>query len=731
MVRRDVRALLAVVIGVFWSASLYAQDRSLTLTEIWNEQFTPAGLQSIRSLPDGGHFTVLGKNAASNAMEINKYDYASGRKTGVIFSSSNYPELTGIFDYELSPDEQKLLIKTQRRAQYRHSYFAQHFLYDLIDKTLIKIEGPDLQEVTFSPDGKYLAFVRSNNLYYWIISEQKRVQVTQDGRQNHIINGLTDWVYEEEFGFVQAYQWSRDSDYLAYLRFDESEVAEFSMDVYGQDLYPTQSVFKYPKAGEKNAQVSLHIHQLNRGSTADIDLTKWPYEYIPRIKWSKNPDQLAVQLLNRAQNDLVLLQVDMRENQTRVLLQEHDEAYVDIHDDLTFLNDNSFIWPSEQDGWRHLYHYNAQGELIRQLTQGNYDVTAFYGFNPRIGRLYFQSSKRGSIYRDIYSMNISGTNTVRFSQDKGTNEADFSADFSHFIQKYSSVTTPNRFTLNSGLNGSELRVLEDNSVLHDLVNRYGLNPKTFDSIYVNGNWLNTYVIKPKSIDLTKKYPVLMFQYSGPGSQQVADRWNNANDYWHQYLVDQGLIVVCVDGRGTGLKGRDFKKVTQGKLGLYEVQDQIAAAQQIAKWSNVNPDKIGIWGWSYGGFMSANCLFQGEGVFSMAISVAPVTSWRFYDSIYTERYMGLPQDNAQGYDAYAPLDHVSKMTGDLLLVHGTADDNVHVQNSMRLIDALVKANKPFDWLIYPDKNHGIYGGYTLQHLYRKMTDFIQKNLMTNQ
>jgi len=682
-------------------------------------------------MSDGGHFTVLERSASSNAMEITKYDYASGQKTSVFFSSGNYPDLTGIFDYELSPDEQKILIKTQRQAQYRRSYFAQHFLYDLIDKTLIKIEGPDLQEVTFSPDGKYLGLVRSNNLYYWIISEQKLVQVTHDGRQNQIINGLTDWVYEEEFGFVQAYQWSRDGDYLAYLRFDESDVPEFSMDVYGQDLYPTQSVFKYPKAGEKNAQVSLHIHQLKGGSTADIDLSPWPYEYIPRMKWSKNPDQLAVQLLNRAQNDLVLLQVDMRENQTRVLLQEHDEAYIDIHDDLTFLNDNSFIWSSEHDGWRHLYHYNAQGELIRQLTQGNYDVTAFYGFNPRIGRLYFQSSQRGSIYRDLYSMNISGTNKVRLSQEKGTHDADFSADFSHFIQKFSSVTTPNRFTLHSGLDGSELRVLKDNSELIDLVKNYNLNPKTFDSIYVNGNWLNTYVIKPKSIDLTKKYPVLMFQYSGPGSQQVADRWNDANDYWHQYLVNQGLVVVCVDGRGTGLKGRDFKKVTQGKLGLYEVQDQTAAAQEIAKWSNVNPDKIGIWGWSYGGFMSANCLFQGEGIFSMAISVAPVTSWRFYDSIYTERYMGLPQDNAQGYDAYAPLDHVSKMTGDLLLVHGTADDNVHVQNSMRLIDALVKANKPFDWLIYPDKNHGIYGGYTRQHLYRKMTDFIQKNLMTNQ
>ena len=731
MIRRDLRALVAIVIGVFCSASLFSQDRSLTLTEIWNGQFTPNGLQSIRSMSDGGHFTVLERNAATNSMEINQYEYASGQKTGVIFSSRNHPEVQGIFDYELSPDEQKILIKTQRQPQYRRSYFAQHYLYNLIDKTLIKLEGPDLQEVTFSPDGKFLAFARNNNLFYWIISEQKVIQVTQDGRKNHIINGLADWVYEEEFGFVQAYQWSRNGDYLAYLRFDESGVPEFSMDVYGQDLYPKQSVFKYPKAGEKNAEVSLFVYALKDELTSEINLSDWSYEYIPRIKWTQNNDQLSVQLLNRAQNELVLLQVDMRENNTRVLLQERDDAYVDIHDDLTFLNDNSFIWPSEQDGWRHLYHYNAQGELIRQLTQGNYDVTAFYGFNPRIGRLYFQSSKRGSIYRDLYSMNISGTNTVRFSQDKGTNDADFSSDFSHFIQTHSSSTTPYRYTLHSGLEGTELRVLEDNGALRNLIKEYTLNPKTFDSIRINGHWLNTYTIKPRVIDTAKKYPVLMYQYSGPGSQQVVDRWNNANDYWHQYLVSQGLIVVCVDGRGTGLKGRDFKKITQGKLGLYEVQDQIAAAKQIAEWPNVDSEKIGIWGWSYGGFMSANCLFQGEGVFSAAISVAPVTSWRFYDSIYTERYMGLPQDNAQGYDAYAPLDHVSKMTGDLLVVHGTADDNVHVQNSMRLIDALVKANKPFDWLIYPDKNHGIYGGYTHHHLYQKMTDFIHKNLMTNQ
>lgn len=730
MIRRDVRAFLAVVIGVFWSASLFAQDRPLTLTEIWNGQFSPEGLQSIRSMADGAYFTVLERNNASNVVEINKYDYATGQKLGVIFSSANYPELAGVFDYELSPDEQKILIKTQRKAQYRRSYFAQHFLYDILSKSLTKIEGPDLQEVSFNPDGQLLGFVRGNNIFYWIISEQKLIQVTFDGRQNQVINGLADWVYEEEFGFVQAYQWSGQGDYLAYLRFDETHVPEFSMDVYGQGLYPVQSVFKYPKAGEQNAAVSLHVYKIDTGSTADINLSQWPYEYIPRIKWTKNPDQLAVQLLNRAQNNLVLLQVDMRENNTRVLLRETDQAYVDVHDELTFLNDNSFIWPSEHDGWRHLYHYNAQGGLIRQLTKGSYDVTAFYGFNPRIGRLYFQSSKRGSLYRDVYSMNISGTNTVRFSQDRGENSADFSADFSHFIQKHSSSSTPYRYTLHSGLDGTELRVLEDNAALSARIRQYALNPKTFDSIYLNGNWLNMYSIKPRVMDSTKKYPVLMYQYSGPGSQQVADRWNASNDYWHQYLVNQGLIVVCVDGRGTGLKGRDFKKITQGKLGLYEVEDQIAAAKQIGSWPEVDPEKIGIWGWSYGGFMSANCLFQSQGIFSTAISVAPVTSWRFYDSIYTERYMGLPQDNAQGYDAYAPLDHVADMSGELLLVHGTADDNVHVQNSMRLIDALVKANKPFDWLIYPDKNHGIYGGYTRHHLYRKMTDFLQKNLLNN-
>jgi len=730
MVRCELRAIIAVVIGIFWSWSIRAQDRPLTLTEIWNGQLSTERPKSIRSMSDGSHFTLLERSKASNNVEINIYEYQSGQRVETIFRSSDFPELERVFDYQLSPDEQNILIKTQRTQQYRRSYFAQHFIYDRGDQSLTQLEGPDVQEVSFSPDGRFLGYVKNNNLFYWDIAEHKSIQVTYDGRKNHVINGLADWVYEEEFAFVQAYQWNKNGNFLAFLRFDESQVPEFSMDVYGQALYPKQSVFKYPKAGEQNAKVSLHVHELTTGHTIDLDLSQWPYEYIPRIKWTNHPDKLAVQLLNRQQNDLEFLQVDVVQNQIQVLLRETDAAYVSIHDDLTFLNDNSFIWPSEQDGWRHLYHYNAQGELIRQLTQGNYDITRFYGFNPALGRLYFQSSKRGSIYRDIYSMNISGTNMVRLSSDKGTNSADFSRDFSYLIEHHSSVKTPDRYTLNSGLNGVTLRVLEDNAHLDQLVNQYSLNPKTFDSLYINGHWLNTYTIQPKTLDATKKYPVLMFQYSGPGSQQVADRWHNFNDYWHQYLVNQGMIVICVDGRGTGLKGRDFKKMTQGKLGLYEVQDQIAAAEAIGQWSQVDSDKIGIWGWSYGGFMSANCLFQGKGVFSMAISVAPVTSWRFYDTIYTERFMGLPKDNPQGYDAYAPLDHVSGMTGDFLLIHGTADDNVHVQNSMRLIDALVHANKPFDWLIYPDKNHGIRGGFTRQHLYGKMTEFIQKNLINN-
>ncbi len=728
MRRHVVRALVTVIIGVFWTLNFWSQTRELTLNEIWSENFNPSVLKSIKSMRDGAHFTILERNKTSQALEINLYSYATGDKISILFDSKNFPKLEEVFDYEFSPDEQYILIKSNRVGIYRRSFYAQHHLYNVSSGAIRPIEGNNLQEVSFSPDGHLLAYIKNNNLYYQNLTTAKNIQVTQDGKVNEIINGKTDWVYEEEFGFVRGYEWSVDSRYLAFLRFDESQVPEFSMDFYGQELYPQQNVFKYPKAGETNAEVTLKLHNLENSQTKTIDLSAWNYEYIPRIQWSKNPNQLSVQLLNRAQDHLILLMVDATSETSKILIEERDDAYVDIHDDLTFLIDNSFIWPSEQDGWRHLYHYDEQGVIIQQLTEGSFEVTEFYGYNPKLESLYFQSSERGSRYRDVFSINISGDNKVRLSKKKGTNSAIFSADFSHLVQTYSSVNVPPLHTLHSGLDGRQLRVLEDNSALSEKVGNYNLNPKTFDSLWVNGNWLNTYVIKPSNMNPERKYPVLMYQYSGPGSQQVADRWNNANDYWHQYIVNKGIIVFCVDGRGTGLKGRDFKKMTQDRLGKLEVEDQIEAARQISQLSYVDDRNIMIWGWSYGGFMSANCLFQGNGVFSAAISVAPVTSWRFYDTIYTERYMGLPQENALGYDSYAPLDHVQKMQGNLLIVHGSADDNVHLQNSMLLINALVGAKKDFDWLIYPDKNHGINGGNSRLHLYTKMSQFLSKCLV---
>ena len=584
-----------------------------------------------------------------------------------------------------------------------------------------------IQEPTFSPDGSKVAYGYNNNIYVRDLASGTTTEVTTDGKKNRIINGITDWVYEEEFGFVRAFDWNAAGTHIAYIRFDETQVPEFSMDVYGKDLYQTQQVFKYPKAGEQNATVSLHLYELASGKKSDVDLSAYNSYYIPRIKWTKDPNVLSVQLTNRKQNTVDLVFVDAQNNSSKLVLQDTDDAYVDITDNLTFLANNSFIWTSEKDGWNHIYHYDKNGKLLNQVTEGDWEVTRYYGFDTKTGRIYYQSSERGSIYRDVYSILPSGENKVQLTKRPGTNSASFSADFSYFINTFSSAMVPPVYTLHNALDGEKVREILNNTELRTKLLAYDMSEKEFSTIEVNGNELNMYMIKPSDFDPNKKYPLFMYQYSGPGSQNVADRWGGSNDYWHQMLAQQDIIVVCVDGRGTGLKGRDFKKVTQLELGKYEVQDQIGAAQKLADLPYIDGDRIGIWGWSYGGFMSANCLFQGADTFSMAIAVAPVGSWRFYDTIYTERYMSTPQENPGGYDNNSPITHVDKLKGDFLLVHGTADDNVHVQNSTRLVEALVQANKQFDWAMYPDKNHGIYGGNTRLHLYTKMTNFILENL----
>tara|TARA_R100000306_G_scaffold12141_1_gene14128 strand:- start:3705 stop:5876 length:2172 start_codon:yes stop_codon:yes gene_type:complete len=706
-------------------STLTAQQKNITLEDIWGGQFRAEYLDVLRSLDNGKEYSVL--NRSRNGSTVDVYDYKSGKKVRTLVNSNSLPEVDQIISYEFSDDEGKLLLATRLKQIYRRSSLGTYYVYDIDSKKLTLVSEDQIQEPTFTKDGSKVAYGKDNNLFIKNLKSGETLQITSDGEKNSIINGITDWVYEEEFAFVRAFDWNKTGNKLAYIKFDETEVPRFSMDVYGKDLYPTQDVFKYPKAGEPNAKVSLHIYNLETGETNKINLDNFNSYYIPRIKWTEDDNVLSAQLTNRHQNTVDLVFVNATNNTSKLVLQEKDDAYVDITDNLTFLNDNSFIWTSEKSGWNHIYHYDKTGKLINQITDGDWEVTNYYGFDQNTGRIYYQSTENGSINRDVYSILRSGKNKVRLSDKTGTNSAAFSADYTYFINTFHDMETPYLFTLNRAKDGKLIRVIQDNKALKNKVDNYVLSEKEFSTISVNGNDLNMYTIKPKDFDPNKQYPLFMYQYSGPGSQNVSNSWNSANDYWHQMLAQQGYVIVCVDGRGTGLKGRDFKKVTQKELGKYEVEDQIAVAQKLSALPYIDASRTGIWGWSYGGFMSSNCLFQGADTFEMAIAVAPVSSWRFYDTIYTERYMTTPQENASGYDENSPISHVEKLEGDYLLVHGSADDNVHVQNTTQLIEALVQANKQFDWAIYPDKNHGIYGGNTRLHLYTKMTNFIKENL----
>lgn len=705
------------------SAFVSAQKKNITLDEIWGGTFRAERMQSFNAL-NGNFYAVLNYDRQTKSTSIDKYDFATLEKVSTIFSNTTTTEISSIEDYQLNNDESKLLITTESNPVFRHSTLGKFVVYDLNTKSIIEVDTDFIQEPTFSPDFKKIAFVKNNNIFIKNLESQKTTQVTFDGKKNEIINGVADWVYEEEFSFVRAFEWNSESNQLAFLRFDERHVPEFSMDIYGKQLYPTQDAFKYPKAGEKNAVVSLHIYNLTSTFISDISLEN--YEYIPRIKWSKDSNILSVMTLNRHQNDLRLYFVDSQKSTSNLILQETDKAYVDIHDNLTFLADNSFIWTSEKDGFNHIYHYDKTGKLKNQITKGNWEVTNFYGIDEKNKTIYYQSVEDGSINRSIYSISINGKNKKRLNTSIGNNSASFSKNFQYFINTFSDVNTPTYYTLHKN-SGEKIKDIITNQNLKNKVAEYNFSAKEFFNLQTKDGNFNAWIIKPTAFDAAKKYPVLMYQYSGPGSQSVSNSWSSGNDLWYQMLAQQGYIVVCVDGRGTGLLGAEFKKMTYKELGKYEVIDQIEAAKELGKLPYVDASRIGIWGWSYGGFMSANALFKGDDVFKMAIAVAPVTNWRNYDSVYTERFMQTPQENPSGYDENSPINHVEKLKGKFLLVHGSADDNVHVQNSMQMIEALVQANKQFEWAIYPDKNHGIYGGKTRHHLYQKMTDFIKNNL----
>ena len=713
---------------LFLTTLLSAQTKQISIREIADGTFSEEYLDVLHSMKNGQQYSVLNLDRNSGSTSVDIYDYQTLEKIKTLVSSRDIQALNYFTEYTFSEDEQKVLLATNQQVIYRRSTLGNYYVFDVNNGVVVAVSDELIQEPTFSPDGNKVAYGFKNDLYVKDLQSGETTRITFDGKKNKIINGIADWVYEEEFSIVRTFEWNSESNKIAFIKFDETNVPEFSMDVYGTSLYPKQQVFKYPKAGEENSKVSLHIYNFDSNNADEVKLTKTYKDfYIPRIKWTNDPNILSAQYLNRGQNNLDLWFINTEENSAEIVLNETDKAYVDIHDNLTFLKDNSFIWTSEKDGFNHIYHYDESGKLINQVSKGDWEVTDYYGYDGKSDKIFYQSTENGSINRDVYSIKLNGRNKQRLTKSIGTNNAEFSADFSYFINAYSSASVPTEYSLNSAASGNLIKSIKDNDVLTQKLSNYVTSKKEFSTISVNGNDLNMWMIKPADFNASNNYPLLMFQYSGPGSQRVKNSWNNYRDYWFQHLAQEGYIVVCIDGRGTGFKGAEFKKTTQNDLGRYEVEDQIQAAKQLGELPYIDKERIGIWGWSFGGFVSSNALFKGNEVFKMAIAVAPPTSWRFYDTVYTERFLGTPQNNPSGYDENSPINHVEKLKGDFLLVHGSADDNVHVQNTMRLVEALVQADKKFEWAVYPDKNHGIYGGNTTKHLFEKMTDFVHETL----
>jgi dipeptidyl-peptidase-4 len=723
--------LLIIVVAPLFKINAQNASKNLTLQEIWaSRTFSSAFVQGGASMNDGLHYTVL--ESSEKGQSIVKYEYASGKMVSVLFNSWDYT-LGGkpleFEEYTFSADESKILLTTDSEPVYRYSSRSTFVVADLKNKTVKPLaeRGSKQTYADFSPDGIKVAFVRDNNLFIKDLNSGEEQAVTNDGKQNEIINGASDWVYEEEFALTRAFFWSPDSRNLAYLKFDERKVKEFNMATYGS-LYPGEYRFKYPKAGEDNSVVTVHIYGLSSKKTTTINAGNDPQQYFARLTWNYSGSELCITRLNRLQNHLQLIMADAETGQTRVMLEERSKTYIDVHDNLTFLaNGRQFFWTSEKDGWNRAYLYDIQGKEISALSESGSDLTEVYGVDEKNGLFWYQAAWPNPMSRTVFSARLNGKGQKPLIKWTGHQDAQFSATFSYALVTRSQANAPVQFELYSS-SGKLLRVLENNSDLLSRLNEYNLSKKEFFKIpNGQGDSLNAWMIKPPDFNPTKKYPIFMTVYGGPGHNTVEDQWEGANYLWHNLLAQKGYIVVSVDNRGTQFRGEAFKKSTYMQLGRYETEDQMAAAKYLGTLNYVDASRIGIQGWSYGGYMSSLCITKGADLFKMAIAVAPVTNWRYYDSIYTERFMQLPQNNAAGYDDNSPINHVARLKGKYLLVHGTADDNVHFQNSVEMVNALVKANKQFDVFFYPDKNHGIYGGNTRLHLYTMMTDYIVKNL----
>jgi len=703
--------------------------KMIDLKDIWKDYtFSSETVRGVRSMKDGKNYTALERGELG--INLVQYNYKTGNKVSTLLNAKDLffdGKTLSMQSYEFSSNEKKVLIGTEIEAIYRRSSKANYFVFDLESKKIEQLAAAGKQMYAdFSPSGNKVAYVMNNNLFFKDFTNNQVSQITADGAFNKIINGASDWVYEEELELSKAFQWSVDGQKLAFYRFDETAVKQWNMKMY-DGLYPSDYKFKYPKAGEENAKVEVKIFDLVSTKTTAVDLGT-AYEYIPSIEWTKDPNTLAVISSNRHQNEVKVNLVDALTGKANAIHVEKSDTYIEMPFEVHFMEDQKhFIILSEISGFRHLYLHTIDGSLKNQITKGDWPVTDYYGINEKKGILYFQSAETSPLDRNVYSINLDGSGKKRLTKKDGTNKADFSNSFSYFINYQSTANTPNYVSLHNST-GNVIRVLKDNQKLNQKLTQYEIGAKTFFSFKTSEDVeLNAWMIKPPNFDETKKHPVFLTIYGGPGSQTVTNSWGGSNFFWHQLLAQKGYIVVSVDNRGTGARGVDFKKVTYKQLGKYETQDQIEAAKYFASLPYVDGDRIGVQGWSYGGYMSSLCLLKGADYFKAAIAVAPVTNWRFYDSIYTERYMQTPQENEDGYDDNSPINHVDKMKGKFLLVHGMADDNVHLQNTSDMISALVEADKQFDLFVYPNKNHGIYGGNTRYHLYTKMTNFVLENL----
>lgn len=692
----------------------FAQE--ITLDKIYSGYYRGKGISGISSLKDGENYAVIEREG------IVKYSYKTTQKVGTLVEG-------GFESYTFSDDESKILLQKESEPIYRHSFLGKFDVKDLKSGKVISLNnGNFVQEPKFSPDAAKVAFVVDNNLYYQDLASGKITQITTDGKKNSIINGIGDWVYEEEFGHADFYQWSKGSDALIFVKSDESKVPEINIPIYGKNLYPNLMTYKYPKAGEVNSTVSAHLYQLNSGKTLDLNLGSFENYYIPQVYSTAKNDEVALATSNRHQNKVDILKVNTSTGAVSKLISETDNAWIETDGmTLEFLDDNSFLWASERSGFRHLYWFDVKGNLKKPVTKGNWEITDYYGFNPKTKEVFIQTTEKGSLNKVVSKVNIDNGKMMLLSQAEGNNRADFSKNYQYFIETSSTANKPYVYTLKDG-SGKSLKELQNNDALLSKLNTDNIATREFITIPNEaGDQMNAYIIKPKNFDPNKKYPLFMYQYSGPGSQSVSNSWDGGNGLWFNHLVQKGYIVACVDGRGTGYKGTKFKKVTYKNLGKYEIEDQIAAAKWFGNQSYIDKTRIGIFGWSFGGYMTSLAMTKGADVFKAGIAVAPVTNWRYYDSIYTERFLQTPQENPDGYDQNSPTTFANLLKGKFLLIHGTADDNVHFQNSMEFSEALIQNKKQFEFMAYPDKNHGIYGGQTRPQLYQKMTDFILENL----